>query len=110
MSETHDALKNILFIKLPASMERDINNFHVDSSIEIPVQRPEGSRDFDPAKDISVELIVAGMLKILAYQNDHVHAPYYRDFVLALQPDAVQELNIAAIAQEQKRNFPFAEE
>lgn len=110
MPETHDALKNILFIKLPASMERDINNFHVDSSIEIPVQRPEGSRDFDPAKDISVELIVAGMLKILAYQNDHVHAPYYRDFVLALQPDAVQELNIAAIAQEQKRNFPFAEE
>jgi Flp pilus assembly protein TadD, contains TPR repeats len=110
MPEIHNALKNILFIKLPASMERDINNFHVDNSIEIPVQRPEGSRDFDPAKDISVELIVAGMLKILAYQNDHVHAPYYREFVLALQPDAVQELNIAAIAQEQKQNFPFAEE
>lgn len=110
MSETHDALRNILFIKLPASMERDINNFHVDSSIEIPVQRPEGNSSFDPVKDISVELIVAGMLKILAYQDDHEHASYYRDFVLALQPDAVQELNIAAIAQEQKHNFAFAEE
>ncbi|MDD2394378.1 MAG: tetratricopeptide repeat protein [Sphaerochaeta sp.] len=110
MSETHDALKNILFIKLPASMERDINNFHLDSTIEIPVQKPEGSNKFDPAKDISIELIVAGMLKVLAYHNEHEHAAYYRDFVLALQPDAIQELTIAAIAQEQKHNFPFAEE
>lgn len=110
MPQTTDALKNILFIKLPSSMERDINTFHVDSSIEIPVQIPDGKQAFDAATEISVELIVAGMLKILAYQNDHVHASYYRSFVLALQPDAIEELNIAAIAQEQKHNFVFAEE
>ncbi len=110
MSETHDALKNILFIKLPASMERDINHFHVDSTIEIPVQHPENGKAFNPAQDITIELIVAGMLKVIAYNNEHEHAAYYRDFVLALQPDAVEELNIAAIAQEQKQNFVFAEE
>ena len=110
MSESHDALKNLVFITLPSSMERDINNFHIDSSIQIPVQLPDGKKSLDTNDEITLELIVAGMLKIIAFDFEHPHASYYRDFVLAVQPDAVEELNIAAIAQEQKENFAFAEE
>ncbi|MGE4584954.1 MAG: tetratricopeptide repeat protein [Sphaerochaeta sp.] len=110
MTEHRDELKNILFITLPASMEREINGFHIDSSIQIPVQLPDGRTSLENAGEISLELIVSGMLKIIAYHNDHPHAPYYRAFVLAVQPDAVKELNIAAIAQQQKENLTFAEE
>lgn len=110
MTETHEALKNIVFIKLPASMERDINSFHVDPAVEIPVQLPDGKDHFDPSQDVSIELIIAGMLKILAFQGDHPNLTYYRNFVLAFQPDAVEELNLAAIAQEKKKNYDFAEE
>ncbi len=110
MTEYRDELKNLVFIKLPSSMERDIDAFHVDSTIEIPVQLPDGKTKLDNSTEISLELLVSGMLKILAYDKEHIHASYYRDFVLAAQPNAVEELNIAAIAQEQKQNFDFAEE
>jgi Flp pilus assembly protein TadD len=110
MTQQQNALKNVFFISLPSSMERDINNFHVDSSIQIPVQLPDGKEQLERGEEITIELIVAGMLKILAYQADHPHLSYYRSFVLAVQPDAPQELNMAAIAQEQKQNYEFAEE
>lgn len=110
MTQQQNALENIIFISLPPSMERDINNFHVDSSIKIPVQLPDGKKQLERGEEITLELIIAGMLKILAYQGDHPHLSYYRSFVLAVQPDAPQELNMAAIAQEQKQNYEFAEE
>jgi Flp pilus assembly protein TadD len=91
-------------------MERDIGDFHVDSSIKIPVQLPDGKTKIDATTDISIELIVAGMLKIIAFNWEHEHASYYRDFILAVQPDAPVELTLAAIAQEKKGNYTFAEE
>ena len=110
MTEPNNALKNLVYIHLPSSMERDIDGFHVDSSIEIPVQLPEGKTTIDTTTEISIEQIVAGMLKIIAHDAEHKHFFYYRDFVLAVQKDAVNELNLAAIAQEQKNNLDFAEE
>ncbi len=110
MSEQNNALKNTIFITLPSSMDRNIGSFHVDSAIKIPLQLPEGKTQLDNSDEISIELIIAGMLKIIAFDWEHEHAKYYRDFVLAVQPDAPQELNIAAIAQEQKGNLDFAEE
>ncbi len=105
-----DELKHIIFITLPPSTTKTINDFTIDPSIEIPVQLGEGSTRIEQADQISIELIVAGMLKILAWDPSHPHRSYYRSFVLAAQPTAAQELNIAAIAQEQKGNHRFAEE
>ena len=105
-----DELKNIIFITLPPTSARTIGNFSIDPAIEIPVQLGEGRTHIEAEEQISIELIVAGMLKILAWEPDHRHRLYYRSFVLAAQPTAAQELNIAAIAQEQKGNLRFAEE
>ena len=110
MPEQQDPLKHCIFISLPPSMEQDIGDFHVDSSIKIPVQLPDGKTKIDTTTEISIELIVAGMLKIIAFNWEHEHASYYRDFVLAVQPDAPGELTLAAIAQEKKGNYTFAEE
>jgi len=107
MPEQQNPLKHYIFISLPPSMERDIGDFHVDSSIQIPVQLPDGKTQIDSKTEISFELIVAGMLKVIAFNWEHEHASYYRDFVLAVQPDAPQELTLAAIAQEKKATIPL---
>ena len=109
MTQPNNSLHDLVFIRLPSSMERDFGTFHIDPSIEIPVQLPEG-KDSLESTEISIELLVAWMLKIIAFDPDHKNFPYYRDFVLAVQADAPQELNLAAISQEQKGNYDFAEE
>ncbi|HZJ88932.1 MAG TPA: tetratricopeptide repeat protein [Sphaerochaeta sp.] len=109
MNTPSDQLQKIQFITLPASAAQTIGDFHLDPTIPIPVQLPQKEKTLDP-QSVTIELIVAGMLKILAWEPNHQHASYYRSFVLASQPDAAQELNIAAIAQEQKGDMLFAEE
>jgi len=109
MTQPNNTLQDLVFIRLPSSMERDLGAFHIDPSIEIPVQLPAGKESLE-STEISIELLVAGMLKIIAFAPEHKNFPYYRDFVLAVQPDAPEELNLAAIAQEQKENYDFAEE
>ena len=110
MHANPNELKDIVFITLPASSKGTVNDFTIDPSIEIPVQLDEESRGTLAAEQVSIELIVAGMLKILAWDPSHPHRSYYRSFVLAAQPTAAEELNLAAIAQEQKGNHLFAEE
>ena len=105
----HEALNHVIFISLPPSMERKIGSFTIDPAIRLPVALADDHTAIDE-RSISIERIVSGMLKVLAYDIDHQHAPYYREFVLAAQPDAVKELTIAAIAQQQKGNLTFAEE
>ncbi len=109
MTQPNNTLQDLVFIRLPSSMERDLGDFHIDPSIEIPVQIPAGKDNLE-STEISIELLVAGMLKIIAFDPEHKNFPYYRDFVLAVQGDAPEELNLAAIAQEQKENYDFAEE
>lgn len=109
MKQSNNSLQDLVFIRLPSSMERDLGTFRIDPSIEIPVQLPEG-KDSLETTEISMELLIAGMLKIIAFDPDHKNFPYYRDFVLAVQADAPTELNLAAISQEQKGNYDFAEE
>ena len=109
MKQSNNSLQDLVYIRLPSSMKRDLGTFRIDPSIEIPVQLPDG-KDSLETTEISMELLVAGMLKIIAFDPDHKNLPYYRDFVLAVQADAPKELNLAAISQEQKGNYDFAEE
>ena len=110
MQSKSDELKNIIFITLPPSAAERVTEFAIDPTIEIPVQLPDGQTGLAGPEQISLELIVAGMLKILAWDSTHPHRAYYRSFVLAAQPSAAEELTIAAIAQEKKGNHHFSEE
>lgn len=102
-------LDSIRFISLPKSMEEKITGFHIDSSIPIPVQLSDGQKSLDADK-VTLESIVAGMLVVIAYRPEDGNASYYRDFVLAAQPNAIEELNTAAIAKEKQKDYPFAEQ
>ena len=102
-------LDSIRFISLPQSMEDKITGFRIDSSIPIPVQLADGQKHLDPDK-VTLESIVAGMLVVIAYRDNDKNIPYYRDFVLAAQPNAIEELNTAATAKEKQKDYPFAEQ
>lgn len=102
-------LDTIRFISLPKSMEEKITGFRIDSTIPIPVQLPDGKKKLDVDK-VTLESIVAGMLIIIAYRPEDANFAYYRDFVLAAQPNAVEELNTAAIAKEKQKDYPFSEQ
>jgi Flp pilus assembly protein TadD len=109
MDMKHDHLRGIVYITLPASMEQDIGNLHINPSIPLPVQLPDGQEEIG-SDGITIEMIVAAMIKIVAWQPENKFYSYYKDFILAAQPDCVEELNIAAIAKEKGKNYDFSEE
>ena len=97
-------MKDIRFITLPE--ERKIGDVTISRDIPLPIQFPEGSL----TDDIDFNSIVAGLIKVVAWDTENVNYGYYKDLLLSLQPDVVKELNVAAIAQSKKENYDFAEE
>jgi len=77
--------------------------------VRIPVELPSGESQWE-VKDLSWEMIVAGMLKVLAYQPEHVDADYYRRFILEVKPSIVEELTATAIMKARNKDFEVAEE
>ena len=104
-----DRLSNILYISIPEQFERTIGDFEIDSSILLPVELPAGQEQWD-LEDLSWEMIIAAMLKILAYDPSSENAEYYRQFVLAVKPNVAEELTVSAIEKAERKDFEVAEE
>jgi len=68
-----------------------------------------GQDEWD-VEDLSWEMIVAAMLKILVYLPDHEHSDYYRRFILAAKPSIIDDLSESGIRKAQSRDFEIAEE
>jgi len=97
-------LKDIRFISLPD--ERQIGNVKIRKDIPIPVQFPEGS----VTDDIDLNSIVAGLIKVVAWKPEDKYFDYYRNLLLEMQPGVVEELNLAAVAKSNQKDYAFAEE
>ena len=97
-------LKDIRFITLPE--ERKIGEVSMSGAVPLPIQFPEGS----VTEDIDFNSIVAGLIEVVAWDPENNNIDYYKQLLLELQPDVVKELNLAAIAQSNKREYEFAEE
>lgn len=102
-------LEAIAFISLPEGLDTQIGDFVIDPGILIPVEMLPGENEWD-AKDLSWEMIIAAMLKILVYDPQHKNAAYYRDFILAAKPSIIEDLSKSGIAKAQARDFDVAEE
>ncbi len=97
-----DKLKDIQFINIPKN--RKIGNFLLQSDIPLPVQF---EKDQKP-QDLQLTSIIAGLIKVAAYDNENEHFGYYRNILLEMQPNVVEELNAAAIAKSKKKDYDFA--
>ena len=100
---------SIIFINLTEDMKRDINGFTVDPAVPLPVEKLAGKDKFDPS-DLSWEMIIAAMLKILAYDRDYEHTEYYRQFIKAVKPDLFKEMTQVGIFKAGNKDFAIAEE
>ena len=107
--DKNERLNGIVYITLPESFKKQIDGFKLDPAIPIPVQLEEGKTSVD-IEDITIERIVAGMIKIVAWDTKNSHFDYYREFIQAAQSDAVNQLNVAAIAKEKAQDYAFSEE
>jgi len=104
-----DPLKNVVFISIPEDFERTVGELTVDSSVLFPVELPAGEKEWD-SQNLSWEMIIAGMLKILAYRPDHKDAAYYRRFILSVRPNIVDELSSTGVLKARNKDFDLAEE
>ena len=107
--EDKNPLKNIIYISIPENIEKNIGNFTIDPSILLPVEVPAGSEDYQ-LQNLSWEMIISAMLKVLAYKPDHEHAEYYRNFILTVDPTIVEELTNIAILKAKNQDYDIAEE
>ena len=69
-------LKDIRFITLPE--ERKIGEVTLSKDIPLPLQFPEGS----VTDDIDFNSIVAGLIRIVAWDPDNINTGYYRKLLL----------------------------
>ncbi len=83
-------LSNVAYVSIAGTHQRKIGSFTLDPEILLPVDMPPGA-DRLKADELSWEAIVAGALKVLAWDQGNPHTDYYRRFVLAVKPDIRQE-------------------
>ncbi len=105
----NDKLKDIIYISVPDSLEREINGFKIDPERLLPVESTSDAERYD-IRDLTWEQILAGMLKILAFAPDHEDAEYFRRFVLAASPNVIDELTETAIITTRNGKLDLAEE
>lgn len=102
-------LNSIIYISLPENMEKSIGDFHIDPGILLPVETLSQSGPFDPS-ELTWEMILSGMLKVIGYDSENEHLDYYRNFLLSVKPDIVTELSKTGIIKAEQKDFTLAEE
>ncbi len=89
-------LANVAYVSIAQTTQRKIGDFTLDPDILLPVELPPGVSSLD-AGELSWEAIVAGTLKVLAWDQGNAHTGYYRQFVLAVKPDIKTEFTHVGI-------------
>lgn len=102
----------IVFLSVPESLRGRIDkvsaeDFVVDPSIPIPVEIPPDQGELD-LEQLSWEMILSGMIRVIQREPDHEDADYYRRFVLAVKPDILKEFSEAAVLKARNRDFDLA--
>jgi Flp pilus assembly protein TadD len=89
-------LANVAYVSIAQTTQRKIGDFTLDPKILLPVELPPGISSLN-AGELSWEAIVAGTLKVLAWDQANLHTDYYRKFVLAVKPDIKTEFTHVGI-------------
>jgi tetratricopeptide (TPR) repeat protein len=100
----------IVFLSVPESLRGQIDSgggFVIDPAIPIPVELAPGETDLDLAQ-LSWEMILSGMIRVIGEEPDDEDADYYRRFVLSVKPAILQELTEAAILKAGNGDYDLA--
>lgn len=102
-------LDSLVFITMPEAHHLSTHFPGFDPSIPLPVQlsAPDETITID---HLSAEMILAGILTVLAYDPDNAQNDYYRSLIRAVHPDIRTEMTEAAILKIHNGDFELAEE
>lgn len=106
-----DPLESIYYIQLPEDFHFSQDAMHIDPSIPLPVQKKEKD---DPGtfnmQELTEEQILAGLLTVMAYDQENKNILYYRSLLKKARPNLKKELTEAAILKTKNEDYDFAEE
>lgn len=102
-------LDSLVFISIPEEHHLSAQVPLFDPSIPLPVQLTGPNEKFE-ASELSWEMILAGILTVLAYDAENAQLDYYRAILKALRPGIREEMTEAAILKIKNGDFELAEE
>ncbi len=104
-------LESVYFIQLPEDFKFTEKAMHIDQTIPLPVQKKDNE---DPGTfnmdELNVEQILAGLLTVMAYDQENKNILYYRSLLNKARPNLKKELTEAAILKTKNADWDFAEE
>ncbi|MDR2633134.1 MAG: tetratricopeptide repeat protein [Treponema sp.] len=108
--------EKLVFLSVPESLRGPVEHlsldpageaFTIDPAIPLPVELALGAEALN-LEDLSWEMILAGMIRVLAEDPQGTHARYYRGFVLAVKPDILTEFTTAAFLKAHNGDYDLA--
>jgi tetratricopeptide (TPR) repeat protein len=116
--KSNSSASRVIFLSVPESLrgqietlskgqEADGQGFVIDPAIPIPVELSPGMTNLDLG-ELSWEMILSGMIRVIADDPDDEDAPYYRRFVLSVKPDMLAEFTEAAIIKARNGDYALA--
>jgi tetratricopeptide (TPR) repeat protein len=102
--------QGIVFLSVPESVRGQVESggdFVIDPAIPIPVELAPGETDLD-LEQLSWEMILSGMIRVIGEAPDDEDADYYRRFVLSVKPDILRELTEAALLKADSGDYALA--
>ncbi len=102
-------LESLIFITIPEEHHLSTEIAVFDPSIPLPVQLTGSADEFRPS-ELTWEMILAGILTVLAYDGENAQLEYYRSILTAIRPGIREEMTEAAILKVRNGDFELAEE
>ena len=102
-------LDSLVFITIPEEHHLSAEVPFFDPSIPLPVQLTAPGAKLEPSQ-LTLEMILAGMLTVFAYDRENAQLDYYRSILKAVRPGIREEMTEAAILKIRNGDFELAEE
>ncbi|GHU41712.1 hypothetical protein FACS1894190_10150 [Spirochaetia bacterium] len=106
-----NSANKIIFMPVPQSVKKKLNDhcdFCIDSNIPIPIEIPSESSQVP--ENLTAEMIISAILQTLSNDPKMRNADYYRNFVLSLRPNILQELSAAIITKIKNNEYDIAQD
>ncbi len=103
-------LERIVYLSVPDSLRGSLEStgdFTLDPAIPLPAEIPAGEATLN-LENLSWEMILTGMIRVVAADPQAEDADYYRRFVLAVKPDLLTEFSEAAILKARNGDYDLA--
>ncbi|MDR2468323.1 MAG: tetratricopeptide repeat protein [Spirochaetaceae bacterium] len=99
----------LAFITLSPEFAGRIPPGILDPDIPLPVELPPGETSFN-TENLTLDMIIPGLIRLIAAGEPAEHLFYYRNCVLALRPEIEKELSGAALVKAKNGDFDQAHE